>query len=93
MKSIDIRIGDAYYHTAMCVGKYPTHVFLGKQEMVFLKDFIEHVIGSIIIRGPVPNQKPPMIGSIMGMTIHETSDETLIATGWSFNDEENGEPK
>lgn len=89
MKSIEFRISDAYYKTASCVGKYPTRVFLGKQEMALLREFSERAFLSLIKRGTIPNQKPPMIGSIMGMTIHETSDETLIATGWEINDKEN----
>lgn len=56
--------------------------------MALLKEFSERAFLFLIKEGTVPNQKPPMIGSIMGMTIHETSDETLIATGWTLDDEE-----
>lgn len=88
MNLIENRIGDAYYQTALCVGKYPTQLFLGKREMVLLREFSERAFKFLMDNGTVPHQKPPMIGSIMGMTIHETSDETLIATGWELDDEE-----
>lgn len=86
MRPIESRISDAYYKTAECVGKYPNRVFLGKQEMVLLREFSERAFMFLVKDGTIPNQKPQMIGSIMGMTIHETSDETLIATGWSADD-------
>lgn len=86
MKSIEQRISDAYYNTAMSVGKFPSQLFLGKQEMALLMEFSERAFVLLIKDGTVPNKKQPMIGSIMGMTIHETSDETLIATGWPIED-------
>lgn len=87
MKPIEQRISDAYYQTAMCVGKYPKRLFLGKHEVALLKEFSDKAFTFIMKDGTVPAQKlPSKLESIMGMTIHETSDETLIATGWDTED-------
>jgi len=79
MKSIEFRISDAYYKTYEIIGKPPTDLFLGKKEMALLMEFIAKY-------GTVSNQKHQTIGQIKGMTPHETSDETLIAIGWSADD-------
>ena len=86
MKSIDRRIIGAYHTTIIETGQTPTDVFLGNKEMGELKEF------ALNLRLCSGIKTPPEVGEIMGMRIHETSDESIIATGWTHMKPE-GVPK